>query len=376
VVFFRAGVVCLFALCATAVLRGQEVAPAAAAGPPFAADATGQEIYVAACATCHAVDGTGAPRQVVGFTKELPDFTDCRFATPEPLPDWTAVVHEGGPIRALDRHMPAFGEALSASEIDRVIRYIWRFCAEPSWPRGDLNFPRAFFTEKAFPENEAVLTTLFSTGGEGRSIDNELQFERRLGARTQLEVAIPFTLQHEEALPWTLGLADVSVGLKRALYASIDTGRIVSIGAEVALPTAKAGLSTGVAVFEPFVMAGQAIGNGGFIQLHAGLELPFVPAKVGREAFVRTAIGGSFAQDRGFGRAWTPIVEVLWARREYQRSAWDIVPQLQVSLSKLQHVLVSGGVRLPVNAEGERHPEIVTYFLWDWFDGSLFDFWK
>ena len=55
---------------------------------------------------------------------------------------------------------------------------------------------------------------------------------------------------------------------------------------------------------------------------------------------------------------------------------WDVVPQMQVSLSKLQHVLMSVGVRLPVNEREERKPQLLTYLLWDWFDGGLFQFWK
>ena len=76
------------------------------------ANATGEDIYHAACVTCHGPDGRGAAA-IVGFETPLPDFTDCAFATAEPDPDWLAVVHEGGPIRGLDRHMPAFGDALS-----------------------------------------------------------------------------------------------------------------------------------------------------------------------------------------------------------------------------------------------------------------------
>ena len=54
--------------------------------------------------------------------------------------------------------MPAFGEALSADQIERVEQVISGPSAtDASWPRGDLNLPRAFFTEKAFPENETVL---------------------------------------------------------------------------------------------------------------------------------------------------------------------------------------------------------------------------
>ena len=79
--------------------QGQEPSPAASTSvvPP---NATG-EIYRAACATCHGMDGTGVSRELVGFAQELPDFTNCTFATPEPSADWAAVVHEGGPIRGL-----------------------------------------------------------------------------------------------------------------------------------------------------------------------------------------------------------------------------------------------------------------------------------
>ena len=68
-------------------------------------------------------------------------------------------------MRGLDRHMPAFGDALSPEQIERAVQYLWSFCTDPSWPRGDLNLPRAFFTEKAFPENETVWTTGVTGGG-------------------------------------------------------------------------------------------------------------------------------------------------------------------------------------------------------------------
>src|SRR4029453_12673147 len=75
----------------------QLVTPEAPAALPTGS--TAEEVYRAACATCHAPDGRGSARTVVGFDAPLPDFTDCRFATGEPDPDWFAVVHEGGPVR-------------------------------------------------------------------------------------------------------------------------------------------------------------------------------------------------------------------------------------------------------------------------------------
>lgn len=93
---------------AAASLRAQAIEPQATA-TAFPPGYSGADIYELACATCHGSDGRGSPRSVVGFDLDLPDFTDCTFATPEPLGDWFAVIHEGGPVRGLDRHMPAFG---------------------------------------------------------------------------------------------------------------------------------------------------------------------------------------------------------------------------------------------------------------------------
>ena len=359
-----------------AMLHGQQPAPAAPS-PIVPPNATGEDIYRAGCTTCHGADGTGVSRELVGFAQELPDFTDCTFATPEPSADWAAVVHEGGPIRGLDRHMPAFGDALSRDEIQRVVAYVSSFCADADWPRGDLNLPRPFFTEKAYPENEAVVTTSVTTAGD-RQVGNAFLYERRLGKRNQVEVIVPIDALQRDAGQWTAGLGDIAIGFKRALYASVDNGRIISAGGEIVLPTGRSssGLGSGTTVFEPFVLFGQAVGGTGFVQAHAAVEWPADRAKAARETFVRAAVGNSFLQDRGFGRAWTPMAEILWARPEGGPSEWDVVPQVQVTLSKLQHVAIAAGARIPLNGRDQRHTQVMTYFLWDWFDGSLFDFWK
>ena len=71
-----------------------------------------EELYTHACAACHGDDGAGRSIEDVGFDTPLPDFTDCEFASREPDPDWYAVIHQGGTVRAFDRMMPAFGTAL------------------------------------------------------------------------------------------------------------------------------------------------------------------------------------------------------------------------------------------------------------------------
>jgi mono/diheme cytochrome c family protein len=339
--------------------------------------ATGREIYEAACTTCHGPDGTGAPRSVVGFDRPLPDFTDCAFATAEPDPDWFAVVHEGGPIRGLGRQMPAFGDALSRDEITRVLGYVRTFCDGSGWPRGDLNFPRAFFTEKAFPENEIVWTTGVTTGGE-TEVASRLVYERRVGARWQIEAIVPIDVRPGASGDSVAGLGDVVVGAKHALFSTLSTGSIVSAGIEVALPTGSEadGLGNGYTVFEPFAMWGQVLPRNSFVQVHGGVEIPSEASRGVKEAFVHTAIGTTLAQDRGYGRSWSPQVELLWARPFGESSEWDVVPEVQVSLSKLQHVLVAVGVRVPLTDRDVRRPQILAYVLWDWFDGSLFNYWK
>ena len=343
---------------------------------PGPANRTGADIYRAACATCHGPDGKGAPIATVGFKTALPDFTDCAFASAEPDPDWHAVVSEGGPIRGLDRRMPAFGDALTPHDIEMAVAHVRTFCQSPAWPRGDLNLPRAFFTEKAFPENEALWTTTWSTDNEA-SFVNELIYERRLGARNQIEAKLPISAVRQGSDTWNGGVGDIAFAFKRTLHASVESGSIAATGLEVIFPTGdeSAGLGSGDTVFEPFVMWGQMLPRNAFLQMQAGAELP-VGSTSTSEVFARAGVGATLAQNRGFGRAWSPQIELLWARPEGGSSEWDVVPQMQVTLSKLQHVSVAAGVRIPLTARDERSTQMLVYLLWDWFDGGLFEFWK
>ena len=53
----------------------------------------------------------------------------------------------------------------------------------------------------------------------------------------------------------------------------------------------------------------------------------------------------------------------------------DLVPQLQVTLSRRQHLLLGVGVRVPLTHTSRRPTRVVAYLLWDWFDGGLFEGW-
>jgi hypothetical protein len=139
----------------------------AAAGPASAQPATaldsGESVYRAACAACHGPDGRGTPALTLGFDVPVPDFTDCSFNSREPAADWVAIGHDGGPVRAFDPRMPAFGRALTVAQLEMAVAHIKGFCDDRSWPAGELNLPRALVTEKAFPEDEAVLSTTIAS---------------------------------------------------------------------------------------------------------------------------------------------------------------------------------------------------------------------
>ena len=201
-------------------------------------------------------------------------------------------------------------------DIALAVGHVRTFCKEPAWPRGDLNLPRAFFTEKAFPENESVWATTFTRRGDAlRRQRADLRTPAR-GEEPDRSERADHVSSRMPRVEWNRGLGDVAFAFKRTVYASMRTGGIGAAGMEVILPTGKEelGLGNGYTVFEPFAMWGQILPRNSFLQLHGGVELPSDSTKGAREAYLRTAVGTTFAQNSGFGRAWSPQVEVLWAR--------------------------------------------------------------
>ena len=77
-------------------------------------------------------------------------------------------------------------------------------------------------------------------------------------------------------------------------------------------------------------------------------------------------LGQSFGQNKGLGRLWSPMVEFL-ATRDLATGAatnWDVLPQLQITISKRQHIRADAGVRIPTtNTAGTADPGSVLYFV-------------
>jgi hypothetical protein len=336
-----------------------------------------RELYDSACAGCHGKDGDGRPAEDLAFETLPPDFTDCEFASREPDPDWFALIHEGGPVRAFDRMMPAFGDALTRDEIWAILRHVRTFCTDDNWPRGEFNLPRPLFTEKAFPEDETVATATFDTG-DSNAWKIELLYERRLGPRGMFEIALAAVGSDLPGESSASGIGDVAVGYKYNLYHNLDSGNILSIGVEGIFPTGdeKEGLGKGTTVIEPFIVYGKILPGNMFFQAHMFAELP-TESGFDDELGLRMAFGKTFTTGGEFGRAWSPMIEVL-AARDLASGAdtnFDLAPQIQVALNVRQHILLNVGARIPANNTSGRDTVVGVYLLWDWFDGGFFDGW-
>ena len=368
-------------IAAIAVVWSHSIANAQTqAGAPLKLD-TGEEIFKAACIGCHGPNGKGQPVSTLGFEppKTFPDFTDCNGSTRERTFDWKATIHEGGHGRGFNEIMPSFAEALTSEQIDKVVQYLRSQCTEPGWPLGELNLPRAMATEKAFPEDETVLTTTFNATGTA-GVSPEVTYERRIGVKNQLELSAPLSFQKQDTGTWFGGVGDIVLGFKRVMAHSSKTGSIFALQGEVNFPTGNSahGLGEGVTVFQTFAAFGQRLPAKSFVQVQAGAALPTHTENVPQTVYWRTAVGKSLVQNQGFGRVWTPMLEFLADRDllDKAKTNWDILPQMQVSLNKRQHILASVGVRFPMNNTLGRTTEVVFYVLWDWFDGGLRDGWK
>jgi mono/diheme cytochrome c family protein len=339
---------------------------------------TGREIYMAACVSCHGPDGRGQSQNLAGFERPstFPDFTDCHGSSGEPDLQWRAIITNGGPARGFSQIMPAFKDALTQEQIGKVIEYLRNLCTEKAWPRGNLNLPRAQITEKAFPEDEVVITGSTNLHGAPAGSATAI-YEKRIGASGEIEAGVPYNIAHEGVTH--SGFGDISFGYKRKLFDSLKAGTIFSLGGEVTAPTGdwRLGLGGGSTVFEAYAAYGQILPAYSFLQLHTGYELSTAPDKVPRAYYLNTALGKTFITGGGLGRWWTPMTEFI-ADRDLvagARTNWDVAPEIQIPISKRMHILASVGVRVPVNNTTDRPKQFLIYLLWDYADGTLKQGW-
>jgi hypothetical protein len=340
---------------------------------------SGEQIYKTACVACHGPDGKGTDTAIAGFEKpdSFPDFTRCDQTTPELNTDWKAVIVHGGRYRGFSQIMPSFGRALTPEQIDKVIEYLRHFCRESSWPRGELNLPRALVTEKAYPEDEAVVSTAVNVRG-APGVEAHMIHEQRFGVKNQIEIDVPLTFQDQNHI-WYGGVGDTTFGVKRVMFSNLNWGSILALQGSVIAPTGNRtrGLGSGTTTFETFAAYDQLFKTNTFIQTQFGADLPRHTAIAPQSIFFNTVIGQIIATDQRLGRAWTPMMEFIANRDlvDLAKTDWDVLPQMQVTISHRQHIRGDLGVRVPVTNTAGRAVQLQLYLLWDWQDGKLTEGW-
>src|SRR5882762_11056756 len=217
--------------------------------PPPPPPDSGAALFQAWCKSCHGADGRGTP--AAGTRLEVPpaDLQDCKASTAEPEDRWVEIVSRGGAAFGLSLDMPAFGEAATPAQIRAVVRYARSLCGELGWPPGELNFPRAFLVEKAYPEDEVVIVD--------RARDQEFIYEHRLGKRFQLEASARSAF---DGAPNSFD--GVTGALKYNAWHSLERRALLSLGLEATPPLGRADRWE----VEPFVAFGANPGRALVVQ--------------------------------------------------------------------------------------------------------------
>jgi hypothetical protein len=310
---------------------------------------SGAAFFQAWCKACHGADGRGTPAATTRLEVPPADLRDCRASTAEPEDRWVAIVTQGGAAFGLSLDMPAFGEAASPAQIRSVVRYARSLCGEIGWPPGELNFPRAFLVEKAYPEDEVVLTD--------RARGQELIYERRFGRRFQMEASARTAF---DAQP---NVFDGATGaLKYNLWYSLERRALASVGVEATPPLGR----QDVWEVEPFFAFGLAPARAAVVQ---GEVIGSWEEGAGLTGFsYRLGVG------REIGRV-VPMIEAGWDVPTHSESALSLYPQMWVRLSRLGHVAGSLGAEFPATGPEPRHARLIAFLLWDYGDAPLLRGW-
>jgi mono/diheme cytochrome c family protein len=313
---------------------------------------SGAVLYAAWCARCHGADAQGVPAASTRLEVPPADLASCAVSSAEPEDLWVDIVARGGAAFGLSLDMPAYGDAATEEQMRMVVRYVRSLCRERGWPPGELNFPRPFLVEKAFPENEVVVST------HGRAQD--LIYERRVGRRLQLEGVLATVVDSVDR-----PFEGVTFAAKYNLWHSLARSALASVGLEASPPLGRRERWE----LAPFVSFGAE---------QAGVVVQGELLAAWEEAEGVTGVSYRLGLGREVGR-FVPMVEAGWdVPRGWAGGGDDVLsvyPQVWIRLSRLGHVAASVGAGIPVRGPHPRRASVAAFVLWDFGDGPLLRGW-
>ena len=181
----------VFGIFSFSLIAGILLGQSKAGGPT-----SGVEIFRSACAACHGPTGEARLTARAGLKNRAPS-----LISPTALPRLAKQMTSGAPSFTTagrpgvsPKSCPRSGRRSPTIRSRESSNTCADFCREPAWPRGELNLPRALVTEKAFPEDEMVMDVAIDAEGDA-GVTDRVVYERRFGARGQLDVSVPFRFQ-------------------------------------------------------------------------------------------------------------------------------------------------------------------------------------
>jgi hypothetical protein len=259
--------------------------------------------------------------------------------------------------------MPEFS-LLSTAQVDMLVAHLRRFCRDDGWPPGNLNFRRALFTIKAFPENEVALApTVSHSQSTYTRVRVEATYGVRVGRRAQLEFGVP-----GETVQWVtgrvVGVGDVSAGGKYVLYVDPRRPLILTAGLDVSLRTGSLqwGFGEGTTVTEPSLAASF---RWRALSVQSDVRTQFYARKIPNEYYRHVWYNAAIARERsGVSTAWTVGVEVNGVD-----TAVGLTPYVLKGLTRTGSLAAGFGVRIPLTNPFPYTSDLVRwrgYLLWDY----------
>ena len=337
---------------------------------------SGKELYADFCSRCHGQDGRGkiSEEMIGNMDAPPPDFTDPYFSSGEKRRSWFNVIKYGGGIEGLSMSMPAWGEAISDSQINQLVDRLKSFVDQDRYPQGELNFVRAHTVTKAMAEQEALLlpswTTSTVNGQKETSTRTVLYYANRFGNRFQYEAQVPLCTASVSGGS-LYGLGDIELDFKYAFHDDAENLNILSAGFEWKLPTGSAskGFGTGTISAVPYLAGGLEIRD--LLQFQSSLEVDAPLDRSKGTPELNFAVSSTLLTTQARQGIFPGLEFDASKNLGNDESTLSVVPTVYFTLSKRGHLALSVGRVFPVSGERTFDSQWLAFFLWDYPDGPL-----